>query len=124
MLRAKRTKPPFFMSELPERVTGAVVNPAHPSRRWEGTFRIDTCATDCCVPAKHLRAIGLAPLTTRQYQLPNASARKLDATPAQIEFLDEVTAAMVVFGEDDSEPVLGAAVIESIGIRRVQPISA
>ena len=40
-------------------VTVAIRNPAEPERVWEGLFLVDTGATDCLVPRKHLEAIGL-----------------------------------------------------------------
>ena len=48
-------------------VAVAVVNPADPKRRWEGLFLVDTGATDCYVPAKHARQIGIEPQGRRIY---------------------------------------------------------
>jgi hypothetical protein len=42
-------------------VTVAVINPADPSRRWEGLFLVDTGSIDCYIPSNRLREIGIEP---------------------------------------------------------------
>jgi len=96
-------------------VTVAIVNPADSARRWEGLFVIGG-ATDCWVPAKHLRAIGLKPKGKRTYELADGSELKVPIGVAQIEFMGEVVGAMVLFGADDAKPILGVTALESVGI--------
>src|SRR5438132_12464006 len=97
-------------------VTVAVVNPADKSRRWEGLFLVDTGATDCYVPAKHLRALGIPVETKRTYELADGSEIQLELGIARVEFMGERTGAVVLFGSDDAEPILGVTVLESVGI--------
>lgn len=97
-------------------VTVTVVNPADPSRRWEALFLVDTGATDCYIPAKHLRAIGIPEQQKRLYELADGSPLTVPIGVAQIEFMGEVTGATVLFGNDDAEPILGVTVLESVGI--------
>lgn len=40
----------------------------------------------------------------------------------QIEFLGEITAGRIIFGDPDCEPILGVTVLESVGIM-VEPIN-
>src|SRR2546423_12212574 len=91
-------------------VSVAVSNPADRSRRWEGLFLVDTGATDCYIPAKHLREIGIPVETKRTYELADGSELQLEVGIARVEFMGETTAATVLFGEDDAEPILGVTV--------------
>lgn len=97
-------------------VTVTVSNPADPERRWEGLFLVDTGATDCFVPAKHLRAIGIRPESKRVYELVDGSEIALEIGIARIEFMGEIVGATIIFGDDEAEPLLGVTPLESVGI--------
>jgi clan AA aspartic protease len=97
-------------------VTVAIRNPAEPERAWEGLFLVDTGATDCLVPRKHLESIGLLPRTQRIYGLADGSEIRLDVTGGEIQFMGETTWGTIVFGEDNAEPLLGVTALESVGI--------
>jgi len=97
-------------------VTVSVSNPANPARRWQSLFLVDTGATDCYVPAKHLRAIGIRPRGKRTYQLADGTEITLDIGVAQVEFMGDVVGATVLFGADDAKPILGVTALESVGI--------
>ncbi|MEX2172843.1 MAG: clan AA aspartic protease [Pirellulaceae bacterium] len=97
-------------------VTVAVVNPADPSRRWEGLFLVDTGAIDCYIPSNRLREIGLQPAGERTYELADGSELALGIAVAQIEFMGEIVGSTVIFGQDDAEPLLGVTALESVGI--------
>jgi clan AA aspartic protease len=97
-------------------VTVAVCNPANPDKRWEALFLVDTGATDCYVPAKHLRAVGIKPKGKRTYELADGSEVSVPIGVAQIEFMGDVVGATVLFGDDDAEPILGVTALESVGI--------
>jgi aspartyl protease family protein len=97
-------------------VTVTVRNPGDPERSWDGLFLVDTGATDCLVPGKHLREVGILPKGKRTYELADGSEVKLDIGVAQIEFMGEIVGATVIFGEDSAEPILGVTALESVGI--------
>jgi len=97
-------------------VTATVRNPAQPNRFWEGLFLVDTGSTDCLVPGKHLKEIGLVPKGKRTYELADGSEKRLDVTSADIEFMGDFVGATVVYGDDDAEPILGVTALESVGI--------
>lgn len=103
-------------------VNAAIRNPAEPDRAWEGTFLVDTGATDCLVPRSHLELIGLAPQGRRAYGLADGSVIAMDIAVGQVELMGEFVGATVVFGEDDAEPLLGVTALESLGIE-VDPVS-
>ncbi len=97
-------------------VTVTIRNPAEPDRTWEGLFLVDTGATDCLVPRPHLEAIGLEPKGYRTYELADGSEIRLDTTTADIEFMGEVTAGRIIFGEPGTEPLMGVTALESAGV--------
>ena len=87
-----------------------------PDRVWEGLFLVDTGATDTLVPREYLESIGLAPKGHRTYTLADGSEIQMDITVGQLEFMGDVIGATVVFGEVDTEPLLGVTALESLGI--------
>ncbi|HZZ28405.1 MAG TPA: clan AA aspartic protease [Pirellulales bacterium] len=97
-------------------VTVAVSNPADANRRWEGEFLVDTGATDCLVPAKQLRAIGIQPESKRVYELADGSEVTLEVGIARFEFMGDIAAGIVIFGNDNAEPILDATPLASVGI--------
>ena len=102
------------------RVAVTIRNPADPARSWDGLFLVDTGATDCLVPRACVEAIGLEPEGQRVYD--TADGREvLDFTRAFIEFMGDLTAGRVVIADDNAEPLLGAAALESAGIE-VDPV--
>ena len=97
-------------------VTCTVRNPSDPEKAWEGLFLVDTGATDCLVPKRHLEAIGLVPKGQRIYALADGSEYRMSITTGDIEFMGEVVGSTIVMGDDDSEPLLGVTALESVGI--------
>jgi clan AA aspartic protease len=97
-------------------VTVTIRNPAEQDRVWEGLFLVDTGATDCLVPRKHLESIGLVPKGQRIYGLADGNEIKMDITTGDIEFMGEVVGGTIVMGEANAEPLLGVTALESVGI--------
>jgi clan AA aspartic protease len=97
-------------------VTVTIRNPADLEKAWEGLFLVDTGAIDCLVPRQHLEAIGLKPKGQRVYELADGSEVKMDITIGQIEFMGEIVGGTIIFGDADTEPILGVTALESAGI--------
>ena len=97
-------------------VTVTVRNMAEPDRTWNGLFRVDTGATDCMVPRQHLEAIGIMPRGKRLYELADGKPVSFDIAAAQVEFMGDFAGATIIFGDEDSEPLLGVTALESVGI--------
>lgn len=91
-------------------------NPADPSRKWEGKFLVDTGAIDSLVPRPCLEAIGIKPDAQRTYELADGAQVQMDVAGARIEFMGELTAGLVIFGDAEAEPLLGVTALESAGI--------
>ena len=96
--------------------TVAIRNLAEPNRVWEGQFRVDTGATDSLVPGKHLESIGLKPLFQKRCYLADGSPIDRDVTIAAIEVMGVLAGGMVLYGDDDVEPLLGTTALASGGI--------
>lgn len=103
-------------------VTVTIRNPAEPERTWDGLFLVDTGATDCLVPRKHLESIGLASEGKRVYELADGSELRMDITVARVEFMGEIVGGTIIMGADDAEPLLGVTALESVGIE-VDPLN-
>jgi clan AA aspartic protease len=83
---------------------------------YEGEFLVDTGATDSMAPAMELRRIGVAEAGKMAYELADGSVQTCPFGLVTIEFMGEVTAGRVIFGPDDSKPLLGVTALESVGI--------
>ena len=103
-------------------VTVTIRNPAEPHKTWEGLFLVDTGATDSLVPRPHLESIGLIPKGQRVYELADGSEIRMDITTADIEFMGETVGGTILFGEANTEPLLGMTALESVGIE-VDPLN-
>ena len=103
-------------------VTVTVKNPAAPHRTWAREFLVDTGATDCLVPRKHLEDIGLVAEGQRVYGLADGSEISMDITVGRVEFMGGFTGVAIVMGDDDAEPLLGVTALESVGIE-VDPVN-
>ena len=92
-------------------------NPADRRRCWTGSFLVDTGAFDSLVPREHLDAIGLEPRGRREYTLADGTRTALAVTVAELEFEfeGEVVGGTVVYGDRDTEPLLGVTALESGG---------
>ena len=97
-------------------VNATVRNPAKPERTWEGSFLVDTGATDCLGPRQHLEAIGLEAKGERIYGLAGGSELRMSVTTADVEFMGEIVGSTIVMGDEGAEPLLGVTALESVGI--------
>ena len=78
-------------------------------------FLIDTGATDTVIPSNELERLGINRESKRNYELANGTAVTYDVGYALICVNGEKVVANVVFGEENSEPLLGVTVLESAG---------
>lgn len=97
-------------------VAVTIRNPAEPARSWAGPFLVDTGAIDSLVPRSQLKAIGLEPKGKRVYETADGRELTLDVTSADIEFMGEFTAGLIIFGDEGVEPLLGVTALESVGV--------
>ena len=93
-----------------------ISNPADRNRCWEGQFLVDRGATDSLVPRQHLEAIGLKPEAQRRYLVADGTEIRMDIAIARIELMGEIVGSTVLFGDENTEPLLGVTALESLGI--------
>lgn len=85
-------------------------------KKYAADFLVDTGATDCLVPASKLEKAGIRRAGKMSYELANGETKEYDFGLAVIEFMGDITAGRVIFGPENSEPVLGVTSLESVGI--------
>jgi clan AA aspartic protease len=83
---------------------------------YEAKFLVDTGATDSLVPASELARIGVKPVGKTSYELADGTVHEFRFGLVEIRFMNEVTAGRVIFGPDNSEPILGVTALESVGV--------
>jgi clan AA aspartic protease len=83
---------------------------------YEGSFLVDTGATDSMAAASDLARAGIQPVGRKTYEMADGSVHEYRFGLAQIEVMGEVTAGRVIFGPEGVEPILGVTVLESIGL--------
>jgi len=97
-------------------VTVALRNNSDTKKKYEAEFLVDTGATDCLAPAGALDKAGIARRGKMVYELANGQTVEYDFGLAEIEFMGELTSGRVIFGPDNTEPILGVTALESVGI--------
>ena len=103
-------------------VTVEVSNLARQGTPYEAEFLVDTGAIDCLAAADKLRAAGIEPEGKAVYELANGQPVEYEYGFARISFLGEQTVGQVIFGPDDTEPILGVVALENVGVT-VDPVS-
>lgn len=83
---------------------------------YEADFLVDTGATDSMAPANQLCRVGIKEAGKTAYELANGTLVEYSFGIVIIEFMGEITAGRVIFGPDDSQPLLGVTALESVGI--------
>ena len=82
---------------------------------YDAKFLVDTGATDAMAPASELKRVGIEPVGKRTYQLANGELQDFEYGLAEIRFMGEITSLDIIFGPDDTEPILGVFALESAG---------
>ncbi len=98
------------------KVTAKVMSLAKPAKVYEALFLVDTGATDSMAPSGALEGIGVRKEGKMSYELADGTVREYPFGLVRIEFMGETTAGRIIFGEPDSEPLLGVTALESVGI--------
>jgi len=98
------------------RVTTKLTNIESPNKSYESIFLVDTGATDCLAPGDELEKSGVRKEGKTSYEFADGSVREYHFGLMRIEFMGEITAGRVIFGESGTEPLLGVTALESVGI--------
>jgi clan AA aspartic protease len=98
------------------KVTTKITNIQNPQDSYEDIFLVDTGATDSLAPANELKKIGVQIEVKMSYELADSTVKEYPYGLVRIEFMGEITAGRIIFGDPDSEPILGVTALESVGI--------
>ena len=102
-------------------MTITVTNPTN-GKKFDALFLVDTGSDHSMIPAPLLDSIEVTRRGKRVYELADGSIRQYDFGFVEIEFLGDIAQARVIFGDPESEPLLGAIMLEDLGIV-VDPLS-
>ena len=83
---------------------------------YEALFLVDTGATDSMAPSSELERIGVERRGRMAYELADGTTIEYDYGGVEIAFMGELTFGRVIFGPDETEPILGVTALESVGI--------
>jgi clan AA aspartic protease len=92
-----------------------VTNITGGEEKYSMPFLVDTGATDTVIPSNELEKLGIKRENKRNYELADGTVVSYDVGFAFLTVNGEKVAANVVFGEENSEPLLGVTVLESAG---------
>ena len=98
------------------KVTTKLTSLTVPQTSYEEVFLVDTGATDTMAPAPEMDRIGVKREGKMSYELADGSVKEYPYGLVRIEFMGEITAGRVIFGDPDCEPLLGVTALESVGI--------
>jgi clan AA aspartic protease len=80
---------------------------------YNAKFLVDTGAMDSMAPASELRKVGIEPVGKRIYELASGELQEYEHGIARVSFMGEVTWTDIIFGPDNSEPILGVITLEN-----------
>ena len=82
---------------------------------YNADFLVDTGTMDTMAPASALKKIGIQPIGKEVYELASGELVEYEYGNAQMTFMGEIIATRIIFGPDNSEPLLGVIALESAG---------
>ena len=83
---------------------------------YEDDFLVDTGSMDTMAPASALKKIGVRPIGKELYELASGELVEYEYGSAEIEFMGEQQVPIrIIFGPDDSKPLLGVIALETAG---------
>jgi predicted aspartyl protease len=67
-------------------------------------------------PTCDLRKIGIRPVGKKEYEIASGELVVFEFGLAEISFMDIITAGQILFGPENTEPLLGVIALESAGL--------
>src|SRR2546426_6780795 len=110
-------------------INAKVFNTAELARRVDLIFTVDSGAGYSLVPENILQELGIEPHTTKSFFLANGDKIQRKMGIAGFEYLGEITAAPVIFGEEGDAALMGVTTLEGFGFvldpfrRELRPMS-
>ena len=104
------------------KVTAQITNIEGQKPGYEALFLVDTGAVHCLAPRDELQKAGIKPEGKAAYELADGQAVEFEYSFVKISFIGDETVNKIIFGSENTEPVLGALALASVGIR-VDPVT-
>ena len=104
------------------KVTATISNLTKTGQPYESDFLVDTGAIDCMAPTSVLIKAGVQVEGKEVYESANGQPVEYNYGFARILFMGAETVTQVIFGPEDSDPILGVVALENVGIG-VDPIT-
>jgi len=82
---------------------------------YTATFLVDTGSMDSLVPASELRKLGIEPRRTELYEMASGQLQTFDIGFAEFTFLGKEVPVQIMFGAENTEPILGVIALEQAG---------
>src|SRR5215204_3869514 len=82
---------------------------------YNAEFLVDTGAVESMAPASELKRVGIEPVGKRTYELASGELREYEYGLAELRFMDEITSTDIIFGPENTEPILGVISLENAG---------
>src|SRR5438093_6391819 len=83
---------------------------------------VDTGSTYTWIPRARFAALGIAPEFRREFELADGRVIELDMAVASARLNGQTLPTLVIFGERDTEPLLGVFTLEGFGMA-VDPLN-
>jgi clan AA aspartic protease len=96
-------------------IKAKVSNAADRTRFADVRFTVDSGAAYSVVSARVLERLGIEPDATQEFYLANGDCIERRMGIAVFEYHGKVTAASVIFGEDDDAALMGVTTLEGFG---------
>lgn len=82
---------------------------------YDAEFLVDTGAIDSMAPASELKRVGIEPVGKRAYELASGVFQEYEYGLAEVRFMGEITSTDIIFGPENTEPILGVIALENAG---------
>lgn len=91
-------------------------NPSKPDVSMVGEFLVDTGAQFTVLPGKVVRKLSLRPTRRQEFVLADGKVVSRNLGSCLVRYGEVEVPGLVVLGEDDDSPLLGAITLESMGL--------
>ena len=82
---------------------------------YEAEFLVDTGTMDTMAPAFELKKIGMQPIGKDIYELASGEVVEYEYGNAEVTFMGQNVPVRMIFGPDNSKPILGVVALETAG---------
>ena len=91
------------------------VKPIGAATGYAADFAVDVLGMNLIAPAFELARVGIEPVRRSAFALADGSRRDFPFAFAEMEILGQRTVSRAIFGPDDTEPIVGNLLFESVG---------